>query len=280
MLTVAIDLGTTGVRAILYDEALNALGEHYEEYGLNVISSTAIEQDAELWWQLSCQAVRGAVAKASASPMDVKAVGISSQSMTLVPVDAQFEPLRGAISWLDRRAASELDQVLEKLPAQRIYEITGKLASTVYTLPKLMWLMKHEPQVLDACRFLLLPHDFLLARMTGQAVSEHTMASGTMLYDLSRAGWSEEIVKAFDLPGDKLPPIMRGGEPVGSLLPKAASAMGLTTQTVAYVGGQDQKCASLAAGLKAGVATASLGTASAIEMVGIPSYELRIPAFA
>lgn len=279
MLTLGIDLGTTGVRASIYDENLRELGEKYIEYPLITLSDDNIEQDAELWWKLSCEATRAAVCAACVRPDDVGAVGISSQGISVVPVDANFRPTRNAVSWLDRRAGVELSGILNHYTPERLYAITGKLPSPSYTLPILLWLMRHERETLEGCAYLLLAHDFLVSKMTGIAAGEHTLASGTMLYDISGACWSVELTQGFGVPLEKLPPLLRGGELAGSLRTEAAEAMGISTGAKVYVGGQDQKCASFASGLEEGIATISLGTASAVECLGTPCFLSGIPAF-
>lgn len=276
---IGVDLGTTGVRSTVYDEDLAALGSAYLEYPMSHPAPGWVEQDARQWWDLTARVVRQAIAACGLPAGAVAGIAVSSQGISVVPVDADFEPLRPAISWLDTRAGAELAEICADFPPEALYRLTGKRASAAYTLPKLLWLRRHEPEMYDAARWFLMPQDYLVARMTGRAVTDHTLASGTMLYELEGRQWSSTLCGRFGLDPTRLPALKWAGEPVGQLTPAAAQALGLTCRTLVSVGAQDQKCAALAAGLSPGVTTISLGTAAAVETLGAPDAAGRIPCF-
>ena len=149
-------------------------------------------------------------------------------------------------------------------------------------LPKLLWLREHEPESYAACRSFLMPLDYLTQRLTGIAVTDHSMASGTMCYDLSSRAWSDEILSRLGLESDKLPEIRQAGEVVGTLRAEAAEALGLPRSVKVVLGGQDQKMAALAAGLELDRGTLSLGTAMAVtQHLDAPVLDpgMRIPCF-
>ena len=264
---IGIDLGTTGARSIVYDDQYNTLCERYEEYPILTPRPGWAEQDAGLWWSLTASVARSAVLGAGGAIHPIRAIGISSQGISFVPVDKGFKPLRNAVSWLDVRADTEISEILQCFDEQTVFLKTGKRASAAYTLPKLLWLKKKEPETLSRCAYILMPHDFLIANMTGSAITDHSLASGTMLYDLEKADWSEEMLSAFKLPIARLPNLFRGGQPAGELTESAAAEMGLTPGVIVTTGGQDQKCAAFAAGLDIGTATVSLGTAAAVTIL-------------
>lgn len=275
---VGIDLGTTGARSIIYDETLRPLGESYHEYPLQYPRAGWVEQDAELWWSLTCQTVREAL-DASDGTGPVQGLAVSSQSISVVPTDGAFVPLRPAISWLDQRAGDELTEIVARYGRMLLYEATGKRASASYTLPKLIWMQRYEPELFAAARYFLLPHDFLMARLTDRPATDHTLAAGTMLYSLAEEDWWVEAAGAFGVDMGKLAPLYWGGTPAGGLTAAAAEAVGLPAGTPVFVGGQDQKCAALAAGLKPGAITVSLGTAAALEALDVPGQDDNLPRF-
>ena len=103
---LAIDLGTTGCRSIIFDNSLNVIGQSYEEYGLIALKNDYVEQDANLWWELTLKTVRNALKKSKIDAKTIKGISISSQVITVVPVDKDLNPIYNAISWLDSRANS------------------------------------------------------------------------------------------------------------------------------------------------------------------------------
>ena len=281
-LLLAIDLGTTGCRAAVYDENGQCLGDSYREYGLITRSASEIEQDAEMWWQLTCIVVRAALERSGGDRRSVRALAVSSQGISFVLVDRAGRPLGNAISWLDTRAAAESASILARYSAERLFAITGKRASPAYVLPKLLWLRQHRPDQWSRAWRVLLSHDYLVYRACGECVTDHSLAGGTLLYDLHAANWSDELLAAFDVAPELLPGLRWAGTPVGTLRPAAAEELGLTPATIVVVGGQDQKCAALGAGVTAGVATVSLGTAAAIiQTMDAPRNDtlMRVPTF-
>ncbi len=282
-LLIGVDLGTTGCKAVVYDEAGTVLGESYLELDLITLSDVMIEQSPDAWWEAMVRAVGLALAAAHADREAVRGIAISSQGIAFVLLDAQDRPLGNAISWLDGRATVECARILARYSARSLFQITGKRAAPFYVLPKLLWVRAQQPEVWRRARRLLMAHDYLVYRLCGERVTDHSLAGGTLLYDLHRQDWSQELLDAFDIPADLLPPVCWAGTRVGTLRPEAAAALGLTTAVVVAVGGQDQKCAALGAGLVAGTASVSLGTASAVvQLLDRPATDpqLRIPTFA
>jgi len=278
---IGIDLGTTVCKAVVFDQELRELSSSSRQMGLQTLSGSEIEQDSEEWWTAVQEVVRGAVARAG-DTRSVKGLSISSQGISFVPVDENGSPLRAAFSWLDTRATEQRGRILEHFGEQTIFSLTGKRCNEGYVLPKLLWLREHEPDVWNRCRRVLMPMDFIVARLTGVYVTDHTMASGTMYYDITKQTWSDPILEALGLDPARLPEIQWAGTAVGTLRSDAAKALGLPQDVVVAVGGQDQKVAALGAGLDLDGCTISLGTALAIEQkCGTPVIDehMRIQCF-
>lgn len=281
-LLIAIDLGTTGCRAAVYDDQGACLGDSYREYGLITHSASVIEQAAETWWDLTCCVVRDAVERSGADRHSVRALAVSSQGISFVLLDDAGRPLGNAISWLDTRASDESALILDRYPAEQLFVVTGKRASPAYVLPKLLWMRQNRPELWQRARRMLLSHDYLVYRACGECVTDHSLAGGTLLYDLRTAGWCDELLAAFDIAPGLLPTLRWSGTPAGTLRKSAAEALGLPHETVVVVGGQDQKCAALGAGIDSGTATVSLGTATAIiQTMDRPHTDalMRVPTF-
>jgi xylulokinase len=281
-LLLGIDLGTTGCKAVVYDQDGTMLGESYLEYGLITLSATMIEQDPEAWWDLTCRAIYLALDAADVDRSAVRGLSVSSQGISFVLLDGQGRLLGNAINWLDSRASEESADILDRYSAESLFAITGKRAAPFYVLPKLLWLRKYRADLWQQARKVLMGHDYLVYRFCGEYVTDHSMAGGTLLYDLQELDWSAELLEAFQIPPEILPTIRWSGMPVGVLRPAVAESLGLRPDTVVSVGGQDQKCAALGAGIRDGTATLSLGTASAIVQVmdrPLVDPQMRVPTF-
>lgn len=279
---IGIDLGTTRCRSAVYDIELNVLGDAYLEYPLIKISEREIEQDADEWWRLVKKVVKASLEKSNAASCRVKGISVSSQGIATVPVDRNCKPLRNAISWLDTRAVNETEMILERFDRFYIYRATGKRISELYTLPKIIWIKNNEPDVYSRTYKFLMPHDFIVSKLCGSFLTDHTLASGTLVYDINSRSWCKKILETFDIVIDKLPEIRMSGTLAGTITPQAAEEIGLPGGVPVSVGGQDQKCAVLGAGIGNGMFTVSLGTATAIEKIfefPVTDDQMRIPVF-
>ncbi|MDD3840602.1 MAG: xylulokinase [Clostridia bacterium] len=279
---IGIDLGTTGCRSAILNSELKILAEQYIEYSLINISDTEIEQDADLWWTLTKKVIKESIAKSKVDPLKIRGLSISSQGIAFVPVDENCNTLMNAISWLDARAKDETQEILENFDEDDMFNITGKRTSATYVLPKLLWIKNNKRDIYDKTYKFLMGHDFLIAKFTGNFVTDHTMASGTLMYDINKQDWSLPIIERFGLNKEKLPQIEWSGTNVGVVKPEVAQELGIANDVVVSLGGQDQKCAALGAGIKDNVATVSLGTATAITTKGkqpLLDKHMRIPCF-
>lgn len=283
-LLLGVDLGTTGVRCVAFDAQLGLHQLLYRECPPSALGGGLVEQEPAEW----IEAARAVIAEVAAAVPDagaIKALAISSQGITFVPVDAAGKPLRPALSWLDTRGTSMLPELDQSLNAAVVTARTGKPWDGGYPLAKLAWLARHEPEVVSATARFEMPLDHLMRWLTGISATDHTMAAGTMCYDLAARDWADDILEAARIRRDQLPQIIDAGEPVGTLLPEVAACLGLDPSVVVVMGGQDQKCASLAAGIGPRAITLSLGTAAALESLqtsptvhnGVPTFSHLLP---
>lgn len=261
---LGVDLGTTGCRSILFTSRLQTLGVSYYEYPLLTGDHGEIEQDAGKWWQLVQRTAREVVTQSNVNPATVRAISVSSQGISFVPVDQAGDPLCNAVSWLDTRAAAESRIISDRIGDDRVRSLTGKRNNVYYILPKLMWLRTHRPEIHRKTARYLMAHDFVLHKLCGAFATDCTMASGSLMYDLIRGCWSMEMLEIAGVQPDVLPRIQRAGTAVGTLQEHVASHLGLTPDTIVCVGGQDQHCAALGAGVGEKEAGVSLGTACQI----------------
>lgn len=269
---IGVDLGTTGCRAILYEECGAQRNESYVTYPL-ITKSGRVGQNPEDWWN----AVKKTVSEVSDA--SVKAICISTQGISFVPVDRTGGVLSNAVSWLDSSAQEETAGIDRRFGAGEIYRRTGKPLRAAYTLPKLIRFRREFPEVWKAADKFLTPLDFLNMRLTGFAVTDYTVASGTMLFSLDTRKWDDELLDYAELSQSRLPEVMEMGGEIGTLLPETADGLGLSCGCRVVMGGQDQKLAAVGAGIVPEVCTVSIGTASAVTKMS-SSVAQGIPVFA
>ncbi len=181
--------------------------------------------------------VAEALAESGLNGDKITGVGVSSQAITVVPVDEKHEPLCNAISWLDTRAKKQAELLEEKFARKNIISITGRGIDPAYSLPKILWLKKERPEIFDRTQKFLFPMDFLIGKLTGRYVTDHTMASGTLLYDIAHGRWNRSVLNGCNLSEKKLPGLKWAGETAGY-----AEGLGVNPNCVVGVGAQDQRC--------------------------------------
>ena len=279
---LVIDFGTSGCRSAIFNERLEMLCSATEEYPLIILSKDEIEQDAGLWWEAAKRTIKAALAASPVPPSQIRSVSISSQGIAIVPIDKDGRTLCNAISWLDTRAEEESDMLRARYGKQYFYDRTGKILSPTYTLPKLIWFRRHRRALYDAAWKILLPLDFIQLRLCGACVTDHTMASGTMFYDVEKQNWAADLLEQNGLSAEKLPEITWAGSVIGTILPQVADELGLRRDVLIVNGAQDQKCAAVAAGAARNIAAISLGTGSCLSQISsspVQDPDMRIPFF-
>jgi xylulokinase len=221
------------------------------------------EQHPHQWWDALEAAMRQLRTLAPQALQAVRAIGLSGQMHGAVLLDAAGEVLRPAILWNDGRAADACAELEATVPASR--RITGNLAMPGFTAPKLLWLRRHEPRTFAATRTVLLPKDWLRWRMTGEAISDMSDASGTLWLDVAARRWSEAMLDACGLGVQHMPRLVEGSQPAGALRADVAQAWGLRPGITIAGGGGDNAASAVGIGaLRAGEGFVSLGTSGVV----------------
>lgn len=264
---IGLDVGTTGCKAVIFDETGDILASAGREYAVDIPRPTWAEQDAENVWRLAQDGLREAITSVGSGGEDIAALGLSVQGEAVIPVDAGGQALRPAILGMDTRTGEQNAWLREEFGAERLFERTGMPVHTINTLPKLLWLKRHEPDLWARAERFLLYEDLFITKMTGQAVISRCLASRTQLYDIPEDRWSPEILEALELEPERLATVQPSGTAVGLMLPDLAQSLGLAKPPWVVTGGHDQACGALGVGLTApGLAMVSTGTAEVVEV--------------
>ena len=239
---VGLDVGTSGVKGVAIDADGRVLATATADYPLSRPHPGWSEQEPEDWWR----AAEDCLARLPEGP-----VGFSGQMHGLVVLGADGSVLRPAILWNDQRTAVEAAEIEERVGLARLIELTGNRALTGFTAPKLLWLRRHEPEVYARIRHILLPKDYVRYRLTGELAIDAADASGTVLFDVRRRAWSEEVCAALDIPLELLPE---------------------SHESTEIAGAGDQAAAALGVGIaRPGPVSVVLGT-SGVVFAALPSY--------
>ena len=280
---LGIDVSTTGSKALLVDESGNVTATATAPHTLQTPKPLWSEQDPGEWWQAAAAATRLVLHQAGLGGESVAAVGLTGQMHGLVLLDGQGQVLRPAILWNDQRTQAQCDEIHRRIGRAKFIQITGNVALTGFTAPKILWVQQNEPEVYAKAQHVLLPKDFLRYKLTGEYALDKADGSGTVLFDLKQRTWSMEILRALGIPSAWMPPTFEGPQFTGRITQAAADATGLKVGTPVAAGGGDQSAQAVGVGaVEPGVVALTVGT-SGVVFVTTPSAlvepEGRLHAF-
>lgn len=256
---IGLDLGTSGLKAILLDEAQEVLAEASAPLTVLRRRDGWSEQSPSDWIR-AAEAVLDQLAPYGLSA--VRGIGLSGQMHGATLLDARDEVLRPAILWNDTRSHLEAAE-LDGDPIFR--RVTGNIVFPGFTAPKLLWLAEHEPELREKVAKVLLPKDYLRFWLTGEYASDMSDAAGTAWLDTGRRDWSEALLAATGLSRAEMPRLVEGSEVSGSLRPILADRWGLPKGVVVAGGGGDNAASGVGVGVvRAGEAFLSLGTSGVL----------------
>jgi xylulokinase len=266
--TLGIDLGTTGVRALLVNSNGGVVASADATYPLLTPRPYWSEQEPELWWQATVTAIRDCLVRAGQAAgceVGVAAVGLSGQMHGSVFLDSQGLVLRPAILWNDQRTADQCAQITAIVGEERLIRLTSNRALAGFTAPKILWLKQNEPDIYAQVSKILLPKDYLRYRLTGAMATEVSDASGTLLFNVRERKWSEEMLQALDLPPAWTPECYESVAVSGHISRESAAITGLPSGTPVVGGGGDQAAGAVGNGIvSTGRASCVLGTSGVL----------------
>jgi xylulokinase len=259
---IGVDLGTTGARSVRIDAGGRIVASSTATFPLLTPKPGWTEQEPAAWWDAVGRTLRE-VAGADEAP--VAAIGLTGQMHGAVFLDEAGAVIRPALLWNDQRTGSAAVQLRDAVGSERLQRITGNAALTGFQAPKILWLRDAEPANYARVRSVLLPKDYLRFRLTGYFGTDPSDASGTLLFDLARREWSEEILRALDLPRDWFAPVAESPTVVARVSQEAARSTGLTAGTPVIAGAGDNAAAAVGSGVvRAGAGLVSLGTSGVV----------------
>ena len=260
---LGIDLGTSGIKAVLVDDAENVLASHTEPLESARPHAGWSEQRPEDWWQATLRALDAMATQHPSEMAAVRGIGLSGQMHGAGLLDAQGQPLRAAILWNDTRSERECQELEAAFPALR--QIAGNPAMPGFTAPKVLWVRKHEPEIFARISAVLLPKAYLRYRLTGEMIEEMSDASGTLWLDVGARAWSDAALAATGLSVKQMPRLVEGSEPAGRLTEELSRRWGMSAAPVLAGGAGDNAAGAVGLGaIRPGSAFVSLGTSGVL----------------
>lgn len=266
MKLLGIDVGTGGTRAVVVDEKGSVVASATAEHAPFASPHPGwAEQDPRDWWRATIEAVRSLLAQPGISAEEIAGVGFSGQMHGASLLDEGGEVLRPALIWCDQRTSEQCQAITERVGAEKLIELTLNPALTGFTLPKLLWVKDHEPDVWARVRSVLLPKDYVRLQLTGEKATDVADASGTLLFDVANRRWSEAMLDAMEIDGACLPAVFESPEITGRVSVAGAAATGLRAGTQVVAGAGDQAAGAVGMGIvRAGTVSATIGTSGVV----------------
>jgi xylulokinase len=261
---ISFDLGTGGNKASLYDADGNLLATAFVPYPTHYPQVGWHEQNSADWWNAVVESTRKLLETSKADPKSISALAISGHSLGAVPVDKDGNLLRAATPiWSDIRAQDEVEEFFQKIDPDDWYMTTGNgFPAACYTVFKVMWYRKHESEMWKKVYRILGTKDYINQKLTGKMATDFSYASGTGVYNLTGWKYEPKFIQASGLPAEIWPEIVPSTHILGSILPDAAKALGLSENVQVTAGGVDNSCMALGAkNTRDGRVYVSLGSA-------------------
>jgi xylulokinase len=251
---LGIDIGTSGVKAVVLDADGGVVAQGLAALTVSRPQPTWSEQAPDAWWQATVAAVQ---AIDPAVRRSVRGAGVAGQMHGATLLGDDDRPLRPAILWNDGRSFAEC----EELEAAADFRgIGGNIVMPGFTAPKLAWVAKHEPEVFERVRTVLLPKDYVRLRMTGDKASDVSDSAGTLWLDVAARTWSDALLAATGLSVAQMPRLAEGTEVTGRLRAEVAELWGMPAVPVVGGGGDNAAGAAGVGVVREGDALLSLGT--------------------
>lgn len=261
-----IDIGTSGVKIVLVDRKERVPASASQRMGVSRPHLHWQEQHPDQWWQGVIACFDALHAEHADLLSQVRGIGLSGQMHGPVLIDKRNRPLRATILWNDGRAVEEAEALVKSVPD--IGERVGCRPNPGFAAPKILWLRKHEPDVIRRTDCVLFPKDYVRLKLTGERATEPTDACGSHFMEALTGEWAADLCAAAGIETQWLPPVLRSADAAGHLLGELAERWGMSKQTVVAVGAGDNIAGAVGVGTgNPGDAVISVGTSAVMSIV-------------
>lgn len=245
---LGIDLGTSSLKGILMNEKGRVISEKHSEYEIQTPQLGYSEQHPEDWITACNNVMEALRHEVSDFGSELEGISFSGQMHSLVVLDEFNQPIYPAILWNDVRTSSQCEEIKDVF-GDKLITITGNIPLEGFTLPKILWLQEQQPEVWSRVKKIMLPKDYLRYWFTNAIHCEFSDAAGTLLLDIEKHQWSQELLAAFNISQDQMAPLTASMENIGVVKQELRTLYGLKKEVAVFAGGADNVCAALGAGM-------------------------------
>ncbi|WBB70804.1 gluconokinase [Micromonospora sp. WMMD812] len=262
---IGVDIGTTSTKAVAYDTRGTQLAAHSAGYPLDEPQPGYAEQDPQQIFDAVLTALRATVADLD---RPVAGLSLSGAMHSLIGLDADGNPLTTSITWADSRSSRQAERLRAVPSGLALHRRTGTPVHPMSPLPKLLWFAEQEPRLFERVAHWVGIKDWVLLRLCGTLVTDHSLASATGLFDIHRLDWDTEALAIASITAEQLPRLVSTTTVLPGLTARAAAATGLPQRTPVVVGAGDGPLANLGLGaVHPGVVACSIGTSGAMRVM-------------
>ena len=263
MVFTGIDIGTSGVKIVFTDENDQVHASATRPLAVSRPQLHWSEQHPDLWWEAVVECLDELAAEHPRAMARCAGIGLSGQMLGPVLIDRDNRPVRNCILWNDGRAVDECEILLAAIPDIGLR--VGCNPNPGFVAPKLMWLARHEPHILDQTDCVLLPKDYVRLKLTGERATEPTDAGGTHLMDVVSSRWEDDLANAANITADRLPSVRSSHEAAGELTASLARRWGMRSEIPVAAGAGDNMAGAVGVGVgEPGDVAISIGTSGVI----------------
>ncbi|MGI6776760.1 MAG: xylulokinase [Acetivibrionales bacterium] len=246
---IGVDLGTQSMKGLLLSPEGKIVAEAISEYMPDFPRPGWAENDTEQWMTALRDVIAELKEKAGITGDEIGAMAFATQNAAIVPIDRDGNALDKCINWLDRRSELQYAQLSEKISDQDALPIIGSALSSSYGVTKTMWFKQNKPDIYEKAYKFVEPSAFITAHLTGEPIVDYGNAAMTMMYDVVNREWSKKILDAAGLDIEKMCEVKKAWEIAGTIRPKIAGLLGLSSATILAVGGGDHHVGLVGSGL-------------------------------
>lgn len=246
---LGIDIGTSACKAALFREDGALVASADSAYAVQYPHPGWAQQDPEAWWQGAVNAVRQLLEASHVPAKEIAGVGVDGQSWSMVPLAGDGAVLYPSPIWTDCRAREECEDMRRAAGEEALFACSGNPVQPSYTLPKVLWLKKHEPELYRKTASVLQSNGYIVYRLTGERTQDTSQGYGWNCFDMRRGAWNRELAVELGVDPRLLPEICECSQIVGRVTAAAAAATGLVEGTPVVAGGLDAACSTLGVGV-------------------------------
>lgn len=263
-LLVGIDVGTTNIKAVVYQPDGQAVARASESTPTHYPRPGWAYYEPEELWQHAVHALRSALARVE-DPKRIQGVAVTGVGEAGVPLDAHGQPTDHAIAWFDRRTQPQVDWLAQNIGQDQLFASSGLSLQPIFGLCKVLWFKENRPEAFARTVRWLHIADYVAFRLCGGQATDYSLASRTLALDLRRRVWNTDLLRAVGVSPEIYPPLVESGTPIGRITEAAAQETGLPSGVTVAAGGHDHVCGAFASGVvDPGAMLNSLGTAEAL----------------